>query len=76
MTQKAPPAAVAAGPTNRPVASPTNASTNGTNIVKKRPPPDPWHGLMAGPVKLEKAGNLVYAVGNLRNASVNAARVK
>ena len=35
------------------------------------PPPDPWHGLMAGPVTLEKAenGDLVYAVGFLRNDS-------
>jgi hypothetical protein len=34
-------------------------------------PPDPWHGLMAGPVTLEKSGNgnLVYAVGKLRNTS-------
>jgi len=34
-------------------------------------PPDPWHGLMAGPITLEKTGDgrLVYAVGKLRNAS-------
>jgi hypothetical protein len=34
-------------------------------------PPDPWHGLMAGPITLEQAGDgrLVYAVGKLRNAS-------
>jgi hypothetical protein len=34
-------------------------------------PPDPWQGLMAGPVSLEKAGdgNLVYAVGRLTNSS-------
>jgi hypothetical protein len=34
-------------------------------------PPDPWHGLMGGPISLEKAGDgrLVYAVGKLRNAS-------
>lgn len=35
------------------------------------PPPDLWHGLMPGTVTLEKAenGNLVYAVGVLRNES-------
>jgi hypothetical protein len=34
-------------------------------------PPDPWHGLMAGPITLEKGadGHLVYAVGKLRNTS-------
>jgi len=34
-------------------------------------PPDPWHGLMAGPITLEKVGdgNLVYAVGKLTNSS-------
>jgi hypothetical protein len=34
-------------------------------------PPDPWHGLVAGPISLEKAtdGHLVYAVGKLRNTS-------
>jgi hypothetical protein len=33
--------------------------------------PDPWHGLMAGPVTLEKAGggHLIYAVGRLTNSS-------
>jgi len=33
--------------------------------------PDPWHGLMAGPVTLEKTAgsHLVYAVGKLRNES-------
>jgi hypothetical protein len=35
------------------------------------PPPDPWHGLRAGAVTLQKAenGDLVYAVGTLRNES-------
>ena len=35
------------------------------------PPPDPWHGLKAGPVKIEKQGDgrLVYAVGRLFNKS-------
>ena len=39
--------------------------------VVPAPPPDPWHGLMAGPVTLEKAenGELFYAVGVLRNES-------
>ncbi len=34
------------------------------------PPPDPWHGLMAGPITLEKTegSHLVYAVGKLHNA--------
>jgi hypothetical protein len=52
----------------------TNSSTNsanGTNIVVKKPHPDPWHGLMASQVKLEKSadGNIIYAVGKLHNAS-------
>lgn len=39
-------------------------------VVKPVPPPDPWHGLMAGPVTLEKGeGRLVYAVGILTNKS-------
>jgi hypothetical protein len=40
-------------------------------VVVPVAPPDPWHGLMAGPITLEKAGggNLVYAVGKLRNTS-------
>jgi hypothetical protein len=35
------------------------------------PPPDPWHGLTASPVSLEKQGDgrLVYAVGTVRNTS-------
>jgi hypothetical protein len=35
------------------------------------PPPDPWHGLKAGKVSLEKPGDgrLVYAVGTVRNTS-------
>lgn len=38
---------------------------------KPIPPPDPWHGLKAGKVSLEKSddGRLVYAVGTVRNAS-------
>jgi hypothetical protein len=34
-------------------------------------PPDPWHGLMAGPVTLEKTpgSHLVHAIGILRNTS-------
>jgi hypothetical protein len=36
---------------------------------KPAPPPDPWHGLKAGQVTLEKTGDgrLLYAVGTLRN---------
>jgi hypothetical protein len=36
---------------------------------KPLPPPDPWHGLKAAQVTLEKTGDgrLVYAVGTLRN---------
>jgi hypothetical protein len=39
--------------------------------AKPVPPPDPWHGLKAGKVSLEKPGDgrLVYAVGTLRNTS-------
>jgi hypothetical protein len=35
------------------------------------PPPDPWHGLKAGKVSLEKQGDgrLIYAVGTVRNTS-------
>jgi len=40
-------------------------------VIVHVPPPDPWHGLMAGPVALEKVGegNLVYAVGTISNAT-------
>jgi hypothetical protein len=36
---------------------------------KRKPPPDPWHGLKPGKVTLEKKGDsqLVYAVGTLTN---------
>jgi len=38
---------------------------------KPVPPPDPWHGLKAGPVSLEKQGDgrMIYAVGTVRNTS-------
>lgn len=38
---------------------------------KPAPEPDPWHGIKASAVKLEKSGdgNLIYAVGTLRNAT-------
>jgi hypothetical protein len=51
--------------------SPENATPAKTASVVRAPPPDPWHGLKAGPVSLEKAenGDLVYAVGVLRNES-------
>jgi hypothetical protein len=40
-------------------------------VVVPEPPPDPWHGLVAGPVQLEngKDGHLVYAVGILTNTT-------
>ena len=40
-------------------------------VVAPVVPPDPWHGLVAGPVTLEKAseGHLIYAAGHLRNTS-------
>lgn len=50
----------------------TNQAAPKTNAPPlKVAAPDPWHGLKAGPVTLEKArdGNLVYAVGKLRNES-------
>lgn len=38
---------------------------------KPKPHPDPWHGLKAGQVTLEKTGDghLIYAVGTLTNAT-------
>jgi hypothetical protein len=38
---------------------------------KPVPPPDPWHGLKAGSVTLEKQGDgrMIYAVGTVRNTS-------
>jgi hypothetical protein len=40
-------------------------------VQNTAPEPDPWHGLKAGPVKLDKQGDgrLVYAVGTVRNTS-------
>jgi hypothetical protein len=40
-------------------------------VAKPVPPPDPWHGLKAGKVSLEKPGDgrLIYAVGTVRNTS-------
>jgi hypothetical protein len=37
--------------------------------AKPKPPSDPWHGLKAGKVTLDKAGagNLIYAIGTLTN---------
>jgi hypothetical protein len=45
--------------------------TNPPAPVVPEPPPDPWHGLVAGLIALEKSkeGNLIYAVGKLRNTS-------
>jgi len=50
---------------------PAQAARPAPATVVPAPPPDPWHGLKAGPVSLEKAesGGLVYAVGVLRNES-------
>lgn len=65
ISPEAAPAASAAFPPTFPVVA--------TKSAPPPPPPAPdlWHGLMAGPVTLEKSGNgnLVYAVGLLRNAS-------
>jgi hypothetical protein len=68
----------ATGPTPTPVAE--SQPDRGGNpapkpaappVVAPVVPPDPWHGLVAGPITLEKAsdGHLVYAVGHLRNTS-------
>ncbi len=58
---------------HRPAPHPAAGETNAAKAAPSAPAPraDPWHGLMAGPVSLEKAesGNLVYAVGVLRNES-------
>jgi hypothetical protein len=47
------------------------ATTNSTAPAVPAVPPDPWNGLMAGPITLEKVGdgNLIYAIGKLTNAS-------
>jgi hypothetical protein len=39
--------------------------------AKPVPPPDPWHGLMAGSVSLERSDDsrLIHAVGTVRNTS-------
>jgi hypothetical protein len=62
----------------KPIASPDLPlqPSNATSIAsvpvpppKRKPPPDPWHGLKPGNVTLEKMGdgNLVYAIGMLTN---------
>jgi hypothetical protein len=50
---------------------PTPTAVAPPKPVAPEPPPDPWHGLTAGTITLEKAseGNLVYAIGKLHNAS-------
>ncbi|MGP8198847.1 MAG: FxLYD domain-containing protein [Limisphaerales bacterium] len=67
-----------AGPALAPVAAsqPDRGNTPASKpaapaVVAPVVPPDPWHGLVAGPITLEKAsdGHLVYAVGHLRNTS-------
>lgn len=58
-----------------PATEPVAATLMKTNQFARKepplPPPDPWHGLMAGPVNLKKAneGDLVYATGTISNAS-------
>jgi hypothetical protein len=49
----------------------TLSKTSAPVVVAPVVPPDPWHGLMAGPITLDKSGDgrLVYAVGTLRNES-------
>lgn len=65
----------AASASSSDVARPTRnaGASNSVQRVVAAPvaPPDPWHGLMAGPVVLEKAtdGHLIYAVGKLHNTS-------
>jgi hypothetical protein len=66
------PAPVAESPTPQAVTPAVAPSSNSAPVVAvAAPPPDPWHGLTAGPIVLEKAseGDLVYAVGKLHNAS-------
>jgi hypothetical protein len=53
---------------------PSNAASVATAPVsppKRKPPPDPWHGLKAGKVTLERKDDsqLVYAIGTLTNDS-------
>lgn len=61
----------AAAPPDQPIrlsnAAPVVAATN--LPLKPKSPADPWHGLKAGKVTLEKSGDgrLVYAVGALKN---------
>jgi len=54
-------------------ANTTGLGTSGPVAVApvRKKPPDPWHGLMAGRIAIEKSedGRLIYAVGTLKNAS-------
>ena len=54
---------------NAPVSPGTSGPVANAPVHKKLP--DPWHGLMAGPISIEKSedGRLVYAVGTLTNVS-------
>lgn len=47
----------------------TSSITPAPAAPKRKPPSDPWHGLKAGKVTLDKSGdgNLVYAIGALTN---------
>jgi hypothetical protein len=54
-----------------PPATSMQSNTSSIPAGKPTPPPDPWHGLTAGKVSLEKSadGRLIHAVGTLRNSS-------
>ena len=64
-------AAVPPSTTNQPGEGGATPKPAAPVVVVPVVPPDPWHGLMAEEITMEKAadGRLVYAVGKLRNES-------
>ncbi|HEY3854904.1 MAG TPA: FxLYD domain-containing protein [Verrucomicrobiae bacterium] len=60
-------------PESQPPQQPVAVSTNITPAPPAKPvvEPDPWHGLKAGKISLEKSGDgrVVHAVGTVRNTS-------
>lgn len=50
-------------------ASNSTAASGALSPAKPKPPPDPWHGLKASKVTLDKSGDgsLVYAIGTITN---------
>jgi hypothetical protein len=64
-----------ATPVTAPSRATSNQASNSTSVAgalppaKPKPPPDPWHGLKASKVTLDKAGDgsLVYAIGTITN---------